>query len=93
VNTQIAFARMASAGQAANRRSQFVTVKQVQAWFSADTPKGNLALALQGRLELLGAGFFSNEAETFRRKFITKLVQVLWCVTTKLVTSFESDLG
>jgi hypothetical protein len=58
-----------------------------------DTPKGNLALALQGHLEQLGSGFFSNEAEMFRRKFFTKLVEVLWCVTPKLVTSFEPDLG
>jgi hypothetical protein len=93
VNTHNAFARLASAGQAAYRRNQFVTEQQVQAWFSSDTPKGNLALALRQRLEQLGAGFFSNEAETFRRKFFTKLVQVLWCVTPKLVTSFESDLS
>jgi hypothetical protein len=85
VNAQNAFARMASAGQAAYRRRQVVTVQQVLAWFSADTPKGNLALPLKGRLEQLGAGFFSNEAETLRRKFFNKLVQGLWCVTLKLV--------
>jgi hypothetical protein len=93
VNTQNAFARMASAGQAAYRRNQFVTEQHVQAWFSSDTPNGNLALALRRRLGQLGAGFFSNEAERFRRKFVTKFVQVLWCVTPKLVTSFKSDLS
>jgi hypothetical protein len=49
-NTQNAVARMVSAGNAAYRRSQFVTAQQVHAWFSAATPKGNLTLALQGRI-------------------------------------------
>jgi hypothetical protein len=61
---QNAFTLMAAAGQAAYRRKQTVQLHEVQCWFQSSTDKGQLAAALQTRLEQVGAGFLSSESDS-----------------------------
>jgi hypothetical protein len=88
---QNAFTLLAAGGQAADHRKKPVQLHEVQCWFQSFTDKGQLAAALQTRLEQAGAGFLSSEAVTLRRLVYTRLVRVFWRVTPKLQKSFESD--
>jgi hypothetical protein len=64
-----------------------VQLHEVQCWFQSSTDKGQLAAALQTRLEQVGAGFLSSDKETLRRLVFTRLVQVFWRVTPQLQKS------
>jgi hypothetical protein len=59
----------------------------VQCWLQSSTDKGQLAAALQTRLEQVGSGFLSSDKETLRRLVFTRLVQVFWRVTPQLQKS------
>jgi hypothetical protein len=88
---QNAFTLLAIAGQAAVRRKETVQLHEVQCWFRSSTDKGQLAAALQTRLEQVGAGILSSDKDTLRRLMFTRLVQVFWRVKPQLPKSFESD--
>jgi hypothetical protein len=53
-----------------------VQLHEVQCWFQSSTDEGQLAAALQTRLEQAGAGFLSSESDSLRRLVFTRLVQV-----------------
>jgi predicted lipid-binding transport protein (Tim44 family) len=84
---QDAFTLLAAAGQAAHCRKKTVQLHEVQCWFQSSTDKGQLAAALQTRLEHVGAGFLSSDKETLRRLVFTRLVQVFWRVMPQLQKS------
>jgi hypothetical protein len=84
---QNAFTLLAAAGQAAYCRKKTVQLHEVQCWFQSSTDKGQLAAALQTRLEHVGAGFLSSDNDTLRRLVFTRLVQVFWRVTPQLQKS------
>jgi hypothetical protein len=88
---QNAFTLLAAAGQAAVRRKKTVQLHEVQCWFQSSIDKGQLAAALQTRLEQVGAGFLSSDEDTLRRLLFTRLVQVFWQVTPKLQKKIASD--
>jgi hypothetical protein len=50
-DVQNAFTLLAAAGQAAYCRKKTVELHEVQCWFQSSTDKGQLAAALQTRLE------------------------------------------
>jgi hypothetical protein len=57
-------------------------------WFQSSTDKGQLAAALQTRLEQVRAGLLSSDKkDTLRRLVFTRLVQVFWRVTPQLQKS------
>jgi hypothetical protein len=87
---QNAFTLLA-AGQGAYCRKKTVQLHEVQCWLQSSKDKGQLAAALQTRLEQVGAGFLSSEKDTLHRLVFTRLVQVFWRVTPQLRKSFESD--
>jgi hypothetical protein len=68
---QNAFTLLAVAGQAAYCRKKTVQLHEVQCWFQSSTDKGQLAAALQTRLEQVGAGFLSSDKDTLRRLVFT----------------------
>jgi hypothetical protein len=90
---QNAFTVLAAAGQAAYCRKKTVQLHEVQCWFQLSTDKGQLAAALQTRLEQVVAGFLSSDKDTLRRLVFTRLVQVFWRVTPQLQKRFESDFS
>jgi hypothetical protein len=63
---QNAFTLLAAAGQAAYCRKKTVQMHEVECSFQSSTDKGQLAAALQTRLEQVGAGFLSSDKETLR---------------------------
>ena len=63
----------------------------VQSWYAASTGKSKLALAVQARLEQLGAGFLITDTPTLRKSVFLKVVHVFWIVTGKLWKSLQAD--
>jgi hypothetical protein len=88
---QNTYTLLAAAGQAAIRRKRTVQLHEAQCWSQSSTDKGQLAAALQTRLEQVGAGFLSSDKDTLRRLVFTRFVQVFWHVTPQLQKSFASD--
>jgi hypothetical protein len=72
---QNAFMLLAAAGQAAYCRKKTVPLHEVQCWFQSPTDKGQLAAALQTRLEQVGVSFLSSDKDTLRRLVVTKGMQ------------------
>jgi hypothetical protein len=52
-----------------------VQLHEVQCWFQSPTDKGQLAAALQTRLEQVGVGFLSSDKDTLRKLVFTKGMQ------------------
>jgi uncharacterized protein YfiM (DUF2279 family) len=89
---QNAFTLLAAAGQAAYCRKKTVQLHEVQCWFQSSTDMGQLAAALQTRLEQVGAGSLSHDKDTLRRLMFTKGMQQCKALSDFLSTHVRSGL-
>jgi hypothetical protein len=89
---QNAFTLLAAAGQAAYCRKKTVQLHEVQCCYQSSTDKGQLAAALQTRLEQVGAGSLSHDKDTLRRLVFTKGMQQCKALSDFLSTHVRSGL-
>jgi hypothetical protein len=69
-----------------------VQLHEVRCSFQSSTDKGQLAAALQTRLEQVGAGFLSSDKDTLRRLVFTKGVQQCKALSDFLSKHMRSGL-